>query len=192
MQTSRTCDTCRGRGSILEKPCRSCGGNGRVRIKRSVQVDIPAGIDNEQILRVSGKGNSGINGGPSGDLHVFINVRPHPIFDRKGDDVWCEIPITFAQASLGAEITVPTLDGKVSYHIHEGTQFGDIFKLKGKGISHLRGKGHGDQYVRVTIEIPKNLSSKQKELLREFDEVSVDKNYQRRKGFFDKLKDMFD
>lgn len=192
MQTSRTCDTCRGRGSIIEKPCRSCGGNGRVRIKRSVQVDIPAGIDNEQILRVSGKGNSGINGGPAGDLHVFINVRPHPIFDRKGDDVWCEIPITFAQASLGAEITVPTLDGKVSYHIHEGTQVGDIFKLKGKGISHLRGKGHGDQYVRVTIEIPKNLSSKQKELLREFDEVSVDKNYQRRKGFFDKIKDMFD
>lgn len=192
MQTSRTCDTCHGRGTVIEKPCRACAGNGRVRIKRTVQVDIPAGIDNEQILRVSGKGNSGVNGGSSGDLHVFINVRPHPIFERKGDDIWCEVPITFAQASLGAEITVPTLDGKVRYNIHEGTQVGDVFKLRGKGIPHLRGKGRGDQYVKVAIEIPKNLSAKQKDLLKEFDALSVEKNYQKRKGFFDKLKDMFE
>lgn len=192
MQSSRPCDTCRGKGTIIEKPCRNCGGNGRVRVKRTVQVDIPAGIDNDQVLRVAGKGNSGINGGPSGDLHVFINVRPHPMFERKGDDVWCEVPITFAQAALGAELTVPTLDGKVSYSIHEGTQVGDIFKLKGKGIPHLRGKGRGDQYIKVNIEVPKNLSSRQKELLKEFDETAVDKNYQKRKGFFDKLKDMFE
>lgn len=126
-----------------------------MRTKRTVEIDVPAGIADGQVLKVGGHGNAGVNNGPYGDLHVYINVRPHPIFERRRDDVWCEIPITFTQAALGAEVTVPTLDGKVSYSIHEGTQPGDVFKLKGKGIQHLGGRGRGDQYVRVAIEVPK-------------------------------------
>lgn len=192
IQTSRSCDRCKGRGKIIETPCRTCSGTGRVRTKRTVSVNIPAGINNDQVLNVGGHGNSGINGGPSGDLHVYINVRPHPIYERKGDDVWCEIPLTFAQAALGHEVTVPTLDGKVTYSVHEGTQPGDIFKLKGKGIPHLNTRGRGDQYVRVTIEVPKNLNQKQKDLIKEFDAAASEKNYQKRKGFFEKLKELFE
>lgn len=191
MQTTSTCDRCKGKGKVIETPCKACSGSGRTRLKRSVAVNIPAGINNDQILNVSGHGNSGINGGAAGDLHVYINVRPHPIYERKGDDVWCEIPLTFAQAALGSEVTVPTLDGKVKYSVHEGTQPGDIFKLKGKGIQHLNSRGRGDQYVKVTIEVPKNISPKQKELLTEFEKSATDKNYQKRKGFFEKLKDIF-
>ena len=136
-------------------------------------------------------GNAGANGGPAGDLHVYINVRPHPIFERRGNDVWCEMPLTFTQAAMGAEVTVPTLDGRVSYRVHEGTQPGDIFKLRGKGIPNINGRGRGDQFVRVTVEVPKNLSQQQKDLLKQFDELGGDRNYQKRKSFFDKLKDMF-
>ena len=191
VQTSRPCDACKGRGKIVETPCRTCNGRGQVRRKKTVEVNIPAGINDEQVLNVAGHGNSGTNGGPAGDLHVFINVRPHPIFERRGDDIWCDLPITFTQAALGATVTVPTLDGKSSYDIHYGTQPGDIFKLKGKGVQHLGGRGRGDQYVRVVIEVPKNLSSKQKQLIREFEDSTGDKNYQKRKGFMDKLKDIF-
>ncbi|MBQ3264252.1 MAG: molecular chaperone DnaJ [Ruminococcus sp.] len=191
VQTSRPCDACKGKGKIVEKPCHVCGGRGQVRRKKTVEVNVPAGINEEQVLNVSGHGNSGVNGGPAGDLHVYIGIRPHPIFERRGDDVWCDLPITFTQAALGATVTVPTLDGKASYEIHEGTQPGDVFKLKGKGIPHLGGRGSGDQYVRVVIEVPKNLNSKQKELIRQFDTAIGDKNYQKRKGFMDKLKDIF-
>lgn len=191
VQTSRVCDTCRGKGKTIDTPCKKCSGGGRIRTKRTVDVDIPAGISSDRILKVSGHGNAGINNGPYGDLHVYVNVRPHPIFERKGDDVWCELPVTFTQAALGAEVIVPTLDGKVSYNIHEGTQPNDIFKLKGKGIAHLGGRGRGDQYVKVVIEVPKNLSSKQKDILKDFDKTAGDKNYQKSKGFFDKLKNMF-
>ncbi|MBQ0097662.1 MAG: molecular chaperone DnaJ [Oscillospiraceae bacterium] len=190
VQTSRTCDACKGRGKIVETPCKACNGAGRVRKKKSVEVNIPAGISDEQVLNVSGHGNSGVNSGPAGDLHVYIGVRPHPIFERRGDDIWCDLPITFSQAALGAEVTVPTLDGKVSYTIHEGTQPNDIFKLKGKGVSHLNGRGKGDQYVKIVIEVPKNLSSKQKELIKEFETGTSDKNYSKRKSFKDKLKDL--
>lgn len=191
VQTSRTCDACKGRGKIVETPCRKCNGNGSVRKQHTVEVTIPAGMSDNHILNVGGHGNSGANGGPSGDLHVYVNVRPHAIFERRGDDVWCELPLTFTQAALGAEVVVPTLDGKVSYSVHEGTQPNDIFKLKGKGIAHLNGRGRGDQYVKVTIEVPKNLSSKQRELIKELDESSSDKNYAKRKGFKDILKKMF-
>ncbi|MBQ3285321.1 MAG: molecular chaperone DnaJ [Ruminococcus sp.] len=191
VQTSRPCDACKGRGKIVETPCRTCNGRGQVRRKKTVEVNIPAGINDEQVLNVSGHGNSGINGGPAGDLHVYIGIRPHPIFERRGDDVWCDLPITFTQAALGATVTVPTLDGKASYDIHEGTQPGDVFKLKGKGIQHLGGKGRGDQYVRVVIEVPKNLNGKQKDMIRQFDAALSDKNYQKRKGFMDKIKDIF-
>ncbi len=191
VQTSRSCERCHGSGKVIKNPCKKCSGNGRVRIKRNAIVDIPGGIDNDQILRVNGKGNSGINGGYSGDLHVHVNVKSHQIFERNGDDIWCEIPVTFTQAALGAELFVPTLDGKVSYEIHEGTQVGDIFKLKGKGFPHLRGRGKGDQYVKIIIEVPKYLSQNQKNILKEFDDSTEDKNYQKRKGFFDKLKNMW-
>ncbi len=191
VQTQRTCDACKGRGKIVEKPCRKCNGNGRVRVKKNVEVTVPAGISDSQILNVGGRGNNGVNGGPSGDLHVYVNVRPHPVFERKGNDVWCDMPITFAQAALGTEIVVPTLDGKVSYTVHEGTQPGDIFKLKGKGIQNINGRGKGDQYVRVSIEVPKNLTKEQKELIMKLDENATDKNYSKRKTFRDKIKNMF-
>lgn len=190
VRTSRACDSCGGKGKIIDTPCTACRGKGRVRTKRTVDVDIPAGINGE-ILQVSGHGNAGINNGPYGDLHVRVEVRPHPIFERRGDDVWCEMPITFSQAALGGEVTVPTLDGKVTYNLHEGTQPNDIFKLKGRGVTHLGGKTRGDQYVKVVIEVPKRLTPKQKELLRQFDGEITDKNYGKRNGFFDKLKTMF-
>ncbi len=192
VQTSRGCERCGGTGRVIESPCKNCGGTGRVKKDQAVEVTVPAGIDDGQVLKLGGHGNAGVNGGPSGDLHVYISVRPHAIFERRGNDVWCEMPITFTQAALGAEVTVPTLDGRVSYQVHEGTQPGDVFKLRGKGIQSLGGRGRGDQYVRVTIEVPRNLSAKQKELLKEFDSASGDKNYQKRKSFFDKIRDMFD
>ncbi|MGN0537333.1 MAG: molecular chaperone DnaJ [Acutalibacteraceae bacterium] len=191
IQTAQACSRCRGKGKIIEKPCPTCSGTGRTRKSKTVTVTIPAGISQDQVLNVSGHGNSGFNGGAAGNLHVYVNVMKHQIFERKGDDVWCEIPLTFTQAALGHEVTVPTLDGKVSYMVHEGTQPGDIFKLKGKGIQHLNGRGRGDQYVRVTIEVPKNLTQKQREILKEFDSTLDSKNCQKRSSFFDKIKDMF-
>lgn len=191
VQTQRGCDACKGRGKIVDNPCKKCNGNGRVRIKKNIEVTVPAGINDGQILNVSAHGNSGINGGPSGDLHVYVNVRPHAVFERRGDDVWCDMPLTFTQAALGADVIVPTLDGKVTYTVHEGTQPGDIFKLKGKGVPHINGRGQGDQYVKVTIEIPKNLSKDQKELIRDLESTTTDKNYAKRKSFKDKIKKMF-
>jgi len=191
VQTQRTCDACHGRGKIVDNPCKKCGGSGKQRKSKTVDVTIPAGIKDQQILNVSGRGNSGTNGGPAGDLHVYVNVRPHPVFERRGDDVWCEVPITFTQAALGADVVVPTLDGKVSYTVREGTQPGDVFRLKGKGIQRLGGRGRGDQYVRVTVEVPKNLNGKQKELIKQLDGATGDKNYAKRRNFFDKIKKMF-
>ena len=191
VQSTRGCDKCGGKGKIIENPCKTCHGSGHVNRSKTIEVTIPAGIDNDEILNVSGMGNAGVNGGPYGDLHVYVNVRPHPIFERRGNDIWCEMPITFVQAALGAEVTVPTLDGKVSYKVHEGTQPGDIFKFSKKGIPSVRGRGRGDQYVKVTVEVPKNLSAKQKELLKEFENSGTDKNYQKRSSFFQKIKDMF-
>ena len=187
----KTCPTCNGTGQIVEKPCHVCSGQGRVRKSKTLEVTVPAGINDDQVLNVSGQGNAGQNGGPSGDLHVYVSVRPHAVFERRGDDVWCEMPVTFTQAALGADVTVPTLDGKVTYALREGTQPGDVFKLKGKGIAHLGGRGRVDQFVQVTIEVPKNLSQRQKDILKEFDSSATDRNYQKRKGFRDKLKDMF-
>ena len=193
MQSQRTCDKCGGRGKIVTDPCHTCDGKGRIRRSVEQTIDIPAGIDDGQIINLRGGGDNGVNGGPSGDLRVQVGVRPHPVFERDGFDVYCEIPVTFAQAALGAEITVPTLDGKVKFTIHEGTQPGDEFKLKGKGIQRLHYSGKGDQYVKIVLEVPRNLSAKQKELIKELEKSTNDKdNYKKRKGFFDKLKDMFD
>ncbi len=191
IQTQSVCSRCRGKGKIIEKPCTDCNGVGQVRVASTVGVNIPAGINDGQVLTVRGKGNAGINGGPAGDLELQIAVRPHPIFERDGYDLLCELPLTFAQLALGAEIQVPTLDGKVPYTIKEGTQPNDIIRLKGKGVPYLNGRGNGDLIARITVEVPKNLSAKQKELLQAFEESLGDKNYQRRKSFFDKVKDAF-
>ncbi|MBE6750281.1 MAG: molecular chaperone DnaJ [Ruminococcaceae bacterium] len=192
MQTQTVCDHCHGSGKIIDNPCKTCNGKGRIRHTVEQTVEIPAGIDDGQVISLRGGGDAGVNGGPSGDLRINVNVRPHPIFERDGYDVYCEIPITFVQAALGAEITVPTLDGKVKFQIHEGTQPGDEFKLKGKGIQRLNYSGKGDQYVKIVVEIPKDLSKSQKETLKEFETNSSEKNYKKRKGFLDKVKDFFD
>ena len=192
MQTSRTCSSCGGSGKIIETPCTACAGNGRVRNKKEIEINIPAGIDSKQILNVSGQGNAGKNGAESGDLHIYINVASHPVFERKDYDVWCDVPITFSQAALGADIVVPTIDGKVEYHVHEGTQNGDVFKLRGKGIPKLHGRGCGDQFVKVHIEVPRNLSASQKKALSEFENALTEKNYQKRRSFFDRLRNLFE
>ena len=192
---TRTCTKCGGKGKIIGSPCSRCGGTARIRVEKNISVEIPAGIDDGQILRVGGQGDSGLNGGPSGDLNVVISVRPHPIFVRDGYDVHCEIPITYTQAVLGDEITVPTIDGKVKYTIAEGTQTGTVFRLKGKGVKKLRRSDRGDQYVKVNIEVPKNLNKKQKEALKNYEktmsESSTDKHYTKRQSFFDKFKEIF-
>lgn len=191
MQTQQVCDRCHGSGKIIDHPCHVCAGKGRIRHTVEQSVEIPAGIDDGQTISIRGGGDSGTNGGPAGDLRISVNVRPHPIFERDGYDVYCEIPITFTQAALGAEITVPTLDGKVKFQIHEGTQPGDEFKLRGKGIQRLRYSGRGDQYVRITVEVPKELTKAQKDKLRAFDAATDEKNYKKRKSFTDKVKDFF-
>lgn len=191
MQTQKVCDNCHGSGKIIDKPCHVCAGKGRIRHTVEQTVDIPAGIDDGQIINVRGGGDAGANGGPSGDLRINVNVRPHPIFERDGYDVYCEIPITFAQAALGAEVVVPTLDGKVKLNIHEGTQPGDEFKLRGKGVQRLKYSGRGDQYVKVAVEVPKELTKAQKDKLKEFESLCGEKNYKKRKSFTDKIKDFF-
>jgi len=184
----KTCDVCHGEGKIIVNPCVSCNGKGKVRNTVKVKMKIPAGIDDGQTISLRGEGEPGIRGGPTGDLFITIKVRPHPLFKRQGNDVLCDIPITFVQAALGAEIEVPTLDGKVKYNVPEGTQTGSVFRLRGKGIPYLRGTGRGDQYVKVNVEVPKKLNEKQKELLRQFAELSGDENHEQRKGFFDKMR----
>lgn len=191
-KTQTVCNNCHGSGKVIENPCKRCNGKGRIRHTVEETIEVPAGIDDGQVINLRGKGDSGVNGGPAGDLRINVNVRPHPIFQRNGYDVYCEVPITFTDAALGADITVPTLDGKVKFTIHEGTQPGDEFKLKGKGIQRLNYSGKGDQYVKIVVEIPKNLSKEQKEILRNFQSNSDDKNYKARKSFMDKIKDFFD
>ena len=187
--TAETCPNCRGTGKIIKKPCPKCGGQGRVRKTRKFKVNIPAGIDDGQSIQQRGQGNAGVNGGPAGDLFVTVAIRPHPIFTRNGPDVHVDIPISFAQAALGDTLQVPTIDGRIEYKIPEGTQTGTTFRMRGKGIQNVNGRGRGDQYVRVNIEVPKNLSEKQKKLLREFEETSTDENQVKRKSFWDKVKD---
>ncbi|MDD2361365.1 MAG: molecular chaperone DnaJ [Oscillospiraceae bacterium] len=191
VQTQTVCSKCRGKGTIIVNPCRECDGTGHVRTSTSVGINIPAGIDDRQVISIRGKGNAGTNGGPPGDLQVAVAVRPHPVFERDGYNVWYEMPLTFAQAALGAEVEVPTLDGKITYTIKEGTQPGDMFTLKGKGIPNINGRGRGNQILKVTIEVPQKLSSSQKKLLKEFEEASEENNYPKRKSFFKKVKDAF-
>ena len=190
-QTQGACPNCRGTGKIIRKPCKKCGGTGKMRKSRTLKVKIPAGIDDGQSIQLRGQGNAGVNGGPSGDVIVTISIRPHPLFTRDGNNVICEIPISFPHAALGDTLQVPTIDGKVEYTIPEGTQTGTVFRLRGKGIQNVNGRGRGDQYVRVNIEVPTHLTDHQKHLLRDFEASTTDENQTQRKGFWDKVKDAF-
>ncbi len=167
IQSSKPCPKCNGRGTIIEKPCKKCNGAGRVRKPVKLDINIPAGVDDRQIITVRGQGNKGVNGGPSGDLNIVVNVRPHPIFERDGYNVWVDMHLTFMQVALGCTIQVPTLDGKVEYSVPAGTQPGDVFKLRNRGIPSRNGITKGDQLVRVIVDVPRKLNEKQKELIRQ-------------------------
>ena len=187
-----SCSFCNGTGKIIKNPCKSCNGSGRANRQKTVEVNVPAGISDGQTLSLSGQGNFGLRGGSPGDLYINIRVSPHKIFVRKNYDLHCEVPITFAQAALGSEIKIPTIDkSEETISVAEGTQTGTVYRIKGKGIPQLNGRGKGDQYVKVIVETPTNLSSKQKELLKELDALDGGKCYQKRKNFADKLKDVF-
>ncbi len=190
MMNVRPCHACSGSGSIIESPCAKCSGKGDITKKKQVNIKIPAGIDEGSAIRLSGEGELGLRGGQRGDLYVVIDVLPHKLFERDGNDVYCEMPITFAQAALGDEVEVPTLDGKVKYKIPEGTQTGTVFRLREKGIPRLRSKTRGDQYVKVVVEVPKKLSENQKDLLKQFAKESGEEVHEQRKNFFDKMKDL--
>lgn len=191
MQSQQPCSYCGGRGTIIKNPCRTCRGTGKTGARKTLEVRIPAGIDDDQNIALRGQGDAGSNGGPAGDVIVHVTVKPDPVFERDGFDVWVHEPITFSQAVLGAEITVPTVDGKVAYTIPEGTQSGTRFRLRGKGIQYLNGRGRGDQYVVVDVEIPKKLTKAQRDALKAFEDTLRDDNYEKRKGFFKNLKDRF-
>ena len=198
MSTTKQCSDCGGRGKTIKNPCNHCHGSGFETKAATVEVDIPAGIDDRQALNVRGGGNKGLNGGPTGDLRVNINVRPHPFFERDGFDVWCDFTVTYAQAALGDTLFVPTLDGKVKYELPAGTQPGEVFRFRGRGIAQLGGRGRGDQFVRIIVDVPKNLNAKQKELLKQFNDSLPNKPKnnvddgktvgEEKRGFFDKFK----
>lgn len=170
MSATNPCRRCGGTGKLVKDPCPKCNGKGKVRRQRTISANIPAGIDDGQTISLRGQGHAGLNGGPAGDLLITVAVKAHPLFERDGSSVLLELPISFVQAALGAEVEVPTLDGRVKYTIPEGTETGTTFRLHGKGIPYLNGSGRGDQFVTVFIETPKNLTKEQKELLRQFGE----------------------
>ncbi|MGD6956976.1 molecular chaperone DnaJ [Rossellomorea aquimaris] len=187
----RVCHYCNGTGKQIKEKCSTCGGAGKVQKRRKISVKIPAGIDDGQQLRVTGQGEPGINGGPAGDLYVVFHVRSHDFFERNGDDIYCEMPVTFAQAALGDEIEVPTLHGKVKLKVPAGTQTSTRFRLKGKGVPNVRGYGTGDQHVQVKVVTPSKLTDKQKQLLREFADISGQIPDEQHESFFDKVKKAF-
>ena len=187
----QTCPDCNGSGKIVKEKCADCHGSGYITNRKKIAVTIPAGIDNGQSIRIREKGEPGVNGGPAGDVIVHVTVKPDAVFERDGYDVYVRVPITYSQAVLGAEIEVPTVDGKVVQKIPEGTQSGTKFRLRGQGIQYLNGRGRGDQYVIVDVEIPKKLNRTQREALKAFEDSLKDENYEKRKSFFKNLKDRF-
>ncbi len=193
VQSTTTCPQCSGRGKIIKTPCNTCRGKGKVRRTQKIKVNIPAGVDDGQSVRVRGEGCAGANGGPAGDLLVEMSIKRHAIFERRGTEVYCEVPITFAQAALGAEIEVPTLEGKVKYEIPEGTQTGKEFVLQGKGIPRVNDpRRRGNHHFFVVVETPTKLTKEQKELLRKLDGTMDSKSTPKAKKFFESLKDLFD
>lgn len=190
-QVATTCPRCNGTGQTISQPCKRCGGEGRTQQRRKVKVRIPAGIDDGARLRSSGQGEAGLRGGPPGDLYVVVHVREHELFSRQGDDLICEVPIPFPTAALGGEIEVPTLDGPARLRVPPGTQYGTLFRLRGKGMPNVHGHGHGDLHVRVVVEVPTRLTRAQREKLEEFAAQCNDQAYPQRQGFLDKLRRLF-
>ena len=190
-QSVTQCGNCGGTGQVNESPCDDCKGTGKVRKSVKIAVNIPAGVDNESVIPIRGEGEPGTNGGPNGDLYIVLSVKPHKMFKRNGSDLYLEIPISFDQAALGADITVPTLEGKVSYKVPAGTQPGTTFRLKGKGVRNVRTDKMGDLYVKVNLEVPTKLNHKQKKAIEEMGKTVTEDCYQKKSGFAEKLKDLF-
>ncbi len=187
-----TCHRCHGQGEVITTPCARCHGEGRVRAHRKISIKVPAGVEDNTRLRLRGEGEAGTRGGGRGDLYVVLSVRSHEIFQREGDHLYCEVPISFVQAALGAEIEVPTLaEGKATMKVPAGTQSGTLFRLKGKGVVGSGGYGRGDQMVRVIVEIPKNLSNEQRQLLKQFEQMNGKGSYPLMSEFIEKAKKMF-
>ena len=191
MQSQQPCSHCGGRGTIIRNPCKTCRGTGKTAARKSLEINIPAGIDDDQNIALRGQGDAGSNGGPAGDVIVHVTVKADPIFERDGYDVTIHVPITFSQAVLGDDVEVPTVDGRIVQHIPEGTQSGTTFRLRGQGIQYLNGRGRGDQYVIVDVEIPKKVTRAQREALKAFEDSMKEDNYEKRKGFFKNLRDRF-
>ncbi len=189
--TQRPCSACNGTGKIIQDRCPKCAGNGKMRATRTASVSIPAGIDNGQVITMTGQGEPGTRGGPSGDLYVYISVKPHQLFKRDGYNLYCEIPLSITQAALGGEIEVPTLEGPMKHAVPEGTQNDAEFRFKGKGVQMLRSGGKGDLFVKVHVDVPRRLTEHQKELLKAFEDSLTGKEYESRKSFFDRMKDYF-
>ena len=185
------CPDCGGSGQINESPCADCGGTGRVRDTVSISVNIPAGVDNDSVIPIRGQGEPGINGGPDGDLYIVLRVKNHKLFERKGTDLWLDIPISFEQAALGDEIIVPTLEEKIKYKVPAGTQPGTVFRLKGKGIKSLRSNRKGDLYVKVYLEVPTKLNKAQKKAIQEMGKTVSDECYSKKTGFMNSIKEFF-
>jgi molecular chaperone DnaJ len=190
-QTQTTCDSCRGKGKIIKNPCNNCRGTGFIRISKKLEVSIPAGIDDGERIALRGQGNDGRNGGPAGDLILQVMVKPHAIFEREGYHIFCEVPIPVTDAILGAEIEIPTLEGTEKYNIPEGTQPGTQFTLRGKGIPYVNSSRRGDLVFQVKVEIPKGLSDKQKEHIRNFAGDCNVRNYEKKSGFFKRIFEKF-
>ena len=191
MQSQQPCSHCGGRGTIIRNPCKTCRGTGKTAARKSLEINIPAGIDDDQNIARRGQGDAGSNGGPAGDVIVHVTVKADPMFERDGYDVTIHVPITFSQAVLGDDVEVPTVDGRIVQHIPEGTQSGTKFRLRGQGIQYLNGRGRGDQYVIVDVEIPKKVTRAQREALKAFEDSMKEDNYEKRKGFFKNLRDRF-
>lgn len=190
-QSTGPCPECGGKGKVIETPCSNCGGSGKVRKTIKINVDIPAGVDNDSVIPIRGQGEPGTNGGPNGDLYVVITVKPHKVFKRERDNLYLDIPISFSQAALGDEIVVPTLDGKVQYKIPAGTQPNTVFRLKGKGMPNVRTGRSGDLYVKVLLEVPSKLNGKQKDAIKKMEDALDDKCYQKKNRFKEKMKEFF-
>ncbi|RBP17233.1 molecular chaperone DnaJ [Roseiarcus fermentans] len=189
----RTCPTCQGRGQTIENPCDKCAGAGRVTRERTLSVNVPAGVEDGTRIRLTGEGEAGMRGGPAGDLYIFLSIKPHPVFQRDGADLYCRVPISMVQASLGGEFTVHTLDGTESrVSIPEGAQSGRQLRLRGKGMPILRSRDAGDLFVQLNVETPQNLTRRQRELLMEFAEESSNKTHPESAGFFAKMKEFFE
>ena len=191
MVNQTACGRCHGTGKIVKNPCGSCNGTGHKKTERKIKVSIPKGVDSGSRVRVSGGGEAGVRGGGNGDLYVYIFIKPHKIFRREGYDVIVEVPISFVQAALGDKVQVPTIDGTVEVKIPAGTQSGKILRLRERGIPHLRGNGRGDEHVVIKVLTPQNLNQRQKELLKEFGEISGDKVNPEQKSFLDNIKNLF-